>query len=106
VISYQVTSRLRGGHAGDARRDEPGAHQSVEDRRLAAEHDQRVAGRADRAARQNVEDSDRIALAASGMMEVFKKMWPEAWGVRMEHILRNVLMALLERPDATLRHVL
>jgi type IV secretory pathway TraG/TraD family ATPase VirD4 len=27
---------------------------------------------------------DRIALAASGFMEVFKKMWPDAWGVRME----------------------
>jgi hypothetical protein len=49
---------------------------------------------------------DRIALAASGMMGVFKKMWPEAWGVRMEHILRNVLMALLEQPDATLHDVL
>jgi type IV secretory pathway TraG/TraD family ATPase VirD4 len=49
---------------------------------------------------------DRIALAASGMMEVFKKMWPDAWGVRMEHILRNVLMALLEQPDATLHDVL
>lgn len=49
---------------------------------------------------------DRTALAASGMMEVFKKMWPDAWGVRMEHILRNVLMALLEQPDATLHDVL
>jgi len=49
---------------------------------------------------------DRIALAASGLMEVFKKMWPEAWGVRMEHILRNVLMALLEQPEATLHDVL
>ena len=49
---------------------------------------------------------DRIALAASGMMDVFKKMWPEAWGVRMEHILRNVLMALLEQRDATLHDVL
>jgi type IV secretory pathway TraG/TraD family ATPase VirD4 len=49
---------------------------------------------------------DRIALAASGMMEVFAKMWPEAWGVRMEHILRNVLMALLEQPSATLHDVL
>src|SRR3990172_6565103 len=49
---------------------------------------------------------DRIALAASGMMEVFKKLWPEAWGVRMEHILRNILMALLEQPDATLHDVL
>src|SRR6266700_3021907 len=49
---------------------------------------------------------DRIALAASGMMDVFKKMWPDAWGVRMEHILRNVLMALLEQADATLHDVL
>jgi len=49
---------------------------------------------------------DRIALAASGLMEVFAKMWPEAWGVRMEHILRNVLMALLEQPQATMHDVL
>jgi type IV secretory pathway TraG/TraD family ATPase VirD4 len=49
---------------------------------------------------------DRIALAASGLMEVFNKMWPEAWGVRMEHILRNVLMALLEQSGATLHDVL
>jgi hypothetical protein len=49
---------------------------------------------------------DRIALAASGMMEVFKKMWPDAWGVRMEHILRNTLMALLEQPHATMHDVL
>jgi len=49
---------------------------------------------------------DRIALAASGLLEVFKKMWPEAWGVRMEHILRNVLMALLERPRSALPDIL
>jgi type IV secretory pathway TraG/TraD family ATPase VirD4 len=49
---------------------------------------------------------DRIALAASGLMETFEKMWPDAWGVRMEHILRNVLMALLEQPAATLHDVL
>src|SRR5262245_3643924 len=47
-----------------------------------------------------------IPLAASGMMEVFKKMWPDAWGVRMEHILRNVLMALLEQPSATMHDIL
>jgi hypothetical protein len=40
------------------------------------------------------------------MMEVFKKMWPDAWGVRMEHILRNVLMALLEQPGATMHDIL
>ena len=50
--------------------------------------------------------ADRIPLAASGLMEVFKKKWPDAWGVRMEHILRNTLMALLEQPDATLHDIL
>ncbi|MDB6147568.1 MAG: hypothetical protein JWO45_1232, partial [Spartobacteria bacterium] len=50
--------------------------------------------------------ADRIPLAASGLMEVFKKMWPDAWGVRMEHILRNTLMALLEQPNATLHDIL
>ncbi|HTV28330.1 MAG TPA: type IV secretion system DNA-binding domain-containing protein [Xanthobacteraceae bacterium] len=49
---------------------------------------------------------DRIALAASGFLEVFKKLWPEAWGVRMEHILRNVLMALLEQPRASMHDIL
>jgi hypothetical protein len=48
---------------------------------------------------------DRIALAASGFLEVFKKMWPEAWGVRMEHILRNILMALLEQPNSTMHDI-
>jgi type IV secretory pathway TraG/TraD family ATPase VirD4 len=49
---------------------------------------------------------DFISLAASGLMEVLKKMWVDSWGVRMEHILRNVLLALLEQPDATLNDVL
>jgi type IV secretory pathway TraG/TraD family ATPase VirD4 len=48
---------------------------------------------------------DRIALAASGFLEVLKKMWPEAWGVRMEHVLRNILMALLEQPHATMHDI-
>ncbi len=48
---------------------------------------------------------DFISLAASGLMEVLKKMWVDSWGVRMEHILRNALFALLEQPDATLSDV-
>lgn len=47
-----------------------------------------------------------ISLAASGFIEVLKKMWADSWGVRMEHILRNVLLALLEQPDVTLQDVL
>ena len=49
--------------------------------------------------------ADRIPLAASGLIEVFKKMWSDAWGVRMEHILRNALYALLEQKNATLSDI-
>jgi hypothetical protein len=49
---------------------------------------------------------DKISLAASGLLEAFKKMWPDAWGVRMEHVLRNALLALLEQPNVTLLDVL
>ncbi len=45
------------------------------------------------------------AIAASGLMDVFRKRWTDAWGVRMEHILRNTLLALLELPNATLADV-
>uniref|UniRef100_E6QWQ2 Type IV secretion system coupling protein TraD DNA-binding domain-containing protein n=1 Tax=mine drainage metagenome TaxID=410659 RepID=E6QWQ2_9ZZZZ len=48
----------------------------------------------------------RIPIAASGLMEAFKKLWSEAWGVRMEHILRNTLYALIEFGDATLPDIL
>jgi hypothetical protein len=49
---------------------------------------------------------ERRPLAASGLMEVFKKMWADAWGVRMEHILRNALYALLDQEQATLGDIL
>jgi flagellar biosynthesis GTPase FlhF len=41
-------------------------------------------------------------LVASGIMGVFKKIWPDAWSARMEYILNNTLLALLEYPDSTL----
>ena len=49
---------------------------------------------------------DKIPLAVSGLLETLKKMWPDAWGVRMEHVLRNTLYSLLERDDATLPDIL
>jgi len=42
--------------------------------------------------------ADKRSLAASGVLEVFKKMWGDSWGVRMEHILRNTILTLLEIP--------
>lgn len=41
-------------------------------------------------------------LVASGIVSAFKKLYGEFWGPRMEHILRNALLALLEVPGSTL----
>jgi len=49
---------------------------------------------------------DKIPLAVSGTLETLKKIWPDAWGVRMEHVLRNALYALLERDGSTLPDIL
>ena len=45
---------------------------------------------------------DKRHLVVSGLMSVFKKIWIDAWSARMEYILSNTLLALLEYPDATL----
>ena len=41
-------------------------------------------------------------LVAAGLMEVFKKIWPDVWSARMEYILGNCILALLEYPNSTL----
>jgi CxxC-x17-CxxC domain-containing protein len=41
-------------------------------------------------------------LIAGGLMGVFKKVWPDVWSARMEYILNNTILALLEYPDSTL----
>ena len=41
-------------------------------------------------------------LVAGGLMGVFKKIWPDVWSARMEYILNNCILALLEYPGATL----
>ncbi len=47
-------------------------------------------------------DMEHRHLIASGMMGVFKKIWPDVWSARMEYILNNSLLALLEYPSSTL----
>jgi len=49
---------------------------------------------------------EKRAVTASGLLEVFKKIWSDYWGPRMEHILRNTLLALLDQPEATLPDIL
>lgn len=41
-------------------------------------------------------------LIASGLVGVFKKIWADSWGPRLEYILRNAILALLEYPSSTL----
>lgn len=49
---------------------------------------------------------DRRSLVASGFMDVFKMMWGDAWGPRMEHILRNAVLALLDQPASVMPDIL
>lgn len=41
-------------------------------------------------------------LVASGLIGVFKKLWADSWGPRLEYILRNAILAILDYPDSTL----
>jgi hypothetical protein len=47
-------------------------------------------------------DPDSRHLVVNGLMASFKKIWQDAWSARMEYILTNTLLALLEYPDSTL----
>lgn len=49
---------------------------------------------------------DKTPLAVAGLLDALKKLWPDAWGVRMEHVLRNSLYALIERDGSTLPDIL
>ena len=45
-------------------------------------------------------------LVAAGLIEAFKKVWTDAWGVRLEHILRNTLLTLLDQPETSMADIL
>jgi len=47
-------------------------------------------------------DEDLKSLVASGVVGIFKKIFGESWGPRLEYILRNTVLALLDYPNATM----
>lgn len=49
---------------------------------------------------------EKRPLAASGLIQVFKHLWNDSWGPRLEYILRNCLLSLLDYPDANLADIL
>jgi energy-coupling factor transporter ATP-binding protein EcfA2 len=49
---------------------------------------------------------DKRPLACSGLIQVFKHLWSDSWGPRLEYILRNCLLSLLDYPQANLPDIL
>lgn len=47
-------------------------------------------------------DPDLKSIVASGVVGIFKKIFGESWGPRLEYILRNTVLALLDYPNATM----
>ena len=45
---------------------------------------------------------EKRSLIASAILEVFKKLWDDAWGVKLEHILRYCILTLLDQKEATI----
>jgi hypothetical protein len=50
-------------------------------------------------------DEHQRPLVASAVVSAFKKLYGDSWGPRLEHILRNALLALLELPGTSLLSV-
>jgi hypothetical protein len=51
-------------------------------------------------------DPAQRPLVASGLVSSFKNIYGTMWGPRLEHILRNALLALLEVPGSSLVQIL
>lgn len=49
-----------------------------------------------------VKTEEQRHLIAAGLMGIFKKIWPDVWSSRMEYILNNTILALLDYPGSTL----
>ena len=43
---------------------------------------------------------EKRSLVASSLLESFQKLWKGAWGVKLEHILRYIILTLLDQPQA------
>jgi len=47
-------------------------------------------------------DPQHRPLVASGIVSAFKRLYGDSWGPRLEYILRNAILTLLETPEASL----
>ena len=50
---------------------------------------------------------EKRALVASNILEVFQRLWGnQGWGVKLSHILRNVLLSLLDQPSSSFSDII
>ncbi len=47
-------------------------------------------------------NEDEKQLVASSIISVFKHMWKDFWGPRLEHVFHNAILALMDTPGSTL----
>lgn len=52
----------------------------------------------------NTEDEKNIVV--SGVVATFKKLFGTSWGPRLEYVLRNVMLSVVEYPNATMMHIM
>jgi type IV secretory pathway TraG/TraD family ATPase VirD4 len=52
-----------------------------------------------------VKNQEESELVVSGIVAIFNKLYGHSWGPRLEYILRNTLLALVEIPGSTLGDV-
>jgi len=53
-----------------------------------------------------VYDKRQRHMVASGLVAVFKKIWADSWGPRLEYLLRNAILALIDNQGTTLLGVM
>lgn len=46
------------------------------------------------------------SLAVGGLLDAFHKLWKGAWGIKLEHILRYILLTLVSRENSTMRDII
>lgn len=50
--------------------------------------------------------SEKRSLVAGAILDSFQKLWGRAWGLKLEHILRYILLTLLDQPKSNLGDIL
>ncbi len=55
---------------------------------------------------ENVGTGEGRSLIASALVGIFKKLFGESWGPRLEYVLRNTILALVEAPDTNMMGIM